>query len=46
MAKAKRAVPEGFHTVTPALTLDDATKAIAWYKRAGSAIRASCCTTR
>ena len=34
MAKAKRAVPEGLHTVTPALTLDDATKAIDWYKRA------------
>lgn len=34
MAKAKRAVPEGFHTVTPALTLDDAAKAIDWYKRA------------
>ena len=32
MAKAKRAVPEGLHTVTPALTLDDATKAIDWYK--------------
>ena len=34
MAKAKRAVPEGLHTVTPALTLDDAAKAIDWYKRA------------
>ncbi len=34
MATAKRAVPEGLHTVTPALTLDDATKAIDWYKRA------------
>jgi PhnB protein len=34
MAKAKRAVPEGLHTVTPAITLDDATKAIDWYKRA------------
>ncbi len=34
MAKAKRAVPEGFHTVTPQLTLDNATKAIDWYKKA------------
>lgn len=34
MAKAKRAVPEGYHTVTPQLTLDDAAKAIEWYKKA------------
>ena len=34
MAKAKRAVPEGFHTVTPQLTLDDAPRAIDWYKQA------------
>src|SRR3954464_2816494 len=34
MAKAKHAVPEGFHTVTPQLTLDDAAKAIEWYKKA------------
>jgi PhnB protein len=34
MAKAKKAVPEGFHTVTAQLTLDDATKAIDWYKQA------------
>jgi PhnB protein len=34
MAKAKRAVPEGFHTVTPQLTLDDAVQAIEWYKKA------------
>ncbi len=34
MAKAKRAVPEGLHTVTPALSLDDAATAIDWYKRA------------
>jgi PhnB protein len=34
MAKAKHAVPEGFHTVTPQLTLDHAAKAIDWYKRA------------
>jgi PhnB protein len=34
MAKAKHAVPEGYHTVTPQLTLDDAAQAIDWYKKA------------
>ncbi len=34
MAKAKSAVPKGFHTVTPQLTFDDAAAAIAWYKKA------------
>jgi PhnB protein len=34
MAKAKHAVPEGYHTVTPQLTLDDAAQAIEWYKEA------------
>jgi PhnB protein len=34
MAKATRAVPEGHHTVTPVLTLDNAVEAIEWYKRA------------
>jgi len=34
MAKAKSAVPEGLHTVTPQLTLDDAAAAIEWYKKA------------
>jgi PhnB protein len=34
MAKAKNAVPEGFHTVTPVLTLDNAAQAIDWYKKA------------
>jgi PhnB protein len=34
MAKAKNAVPEGFHTVTPQLTLDNAAQAIDWYKQA------------
>jgi PhnB protein len=34
MAKAKNPVPEGFHTVTPQLTLDDAARAIDWYKQA------------
>ena len=34
MAKAKRAIPEGLHTVTPMLVLDNASKAIDFYKRA------------
>ena len=34
MAKAKSAIPEGFHTVTPQLTLDNCAEAIEWYKRA------------
>jgi len=33
MAKAKRAVPEGHHTVTPQLTLDNAAQTIDWYKK-------------
>jgi PhnB protein len=34
MAKAKSAVPEGHHTVTPQLTLDNAAQAIDWYTKA------------
>jgi PhnB protein len=34
MAKAKKPVPEGFHTVTPQLTLDNAAQTIDWYKKA------------
>jgi len=34
MAKAKSAIPEGVHTVTPHLILDDAAKTIEWYKKA------------
>ena len=34
MAKAKSAVPEGHHTVTPQLTLDNAVQALEWYKKA------------
>jgi len=34
MANAKKAVPDGFHTVTPQLTFDNAAEAIAWYKKA------------
>jgi PhnB protein len=33
MAKAKHAVPEGLHTITPQLTLDNAVEAIEWYKK-------------
>jgi PhnB protein len=34
MAKAKRAVPEGYHTVTAALTIENAAAAIDWYQKA------------
>ena len=34
MAKATRPVPAGHHTVTPQLILDDAVRAIDWYKKA------------
>jgi len=34
MAKAKHPVPEGHHTITPQLTLDNAAQAIEWYKKA------------
>lgn len=34
MAKAKSAIPEGLHSVTPHLILDDAASAIDWYKKA------------
>ena len=34
MAKAKSAIPEGLHSVTPHLIFDDAAKAIDWYKQA------------
>jgi len=34
MAKAKSAVPQGYYTVTPQLTLDNAAEAIGWYKKA------------
>jgi uncharacterized glyoxalase superfamily protein PhnB len=33
MARAKSSVPQGLHTVTPHLILDDAASAIDWYKR-------------
>ena len=34
MAKAKNPIPPGYHTVTPHLIMDDAAKAIDWYKKA------------
>jgi PhnB protein len=34
MAKAAKAVPTGYHTITPSLTLDNASQAIDWYKKA------------
>lgn len=34
MAKAAKGVPDGYHTITPQLTLDDAAKTIDWYMRA------------
>jgi PhnB protein len=34
MAKAKSPIPEGYHTVTPQLTLESAAQSIDWYKKA------------
>jgi len=34
MARAKSAIPEGLHSVTPHLILDNAADTIEWYKRA------------
>jgi PhnB protein len=34
MAKAKSPIPEGYHTVTAQLVLDNAAQAIDWYKKA------------
>ena len=34
MAKAVKPVPEGYHTITPQLALDDAARTIEWYKKA------------
>lgn len=34
MAQATRPVPEGYHTITPHLTLANAAQAIEWYKQA------------
>jgi PhnB protein len=34
MANAAKPVPEGYHTITPQLSLDNAAQTIDWYKRA------------
>jgi PhnB protein len=34
MAKAAKTVPDGYYTVTPQLTLDNAAQTLDWYKRA------------
>ena len=34
MARAARPIPEGYHTITSALTLDDAARTMDWYKKA------------
>jgi len=34
MAKAKKTIPAGFHTVTPQLVMDKASQALDWYKKA------------
>jgi uncharacterized glyoxalase superfamily protein PhnB len=34
MAKAAKPIPEGFHTITPHLMLDNAAQTIDWYKKA------------
>ena len=41
MAKARQAVPEGLHTLTPHLILDDAARAIDWYEKALGAVEVS-----
>src|SRR6476659_6529749 len=34
MSKAASPIPEGYHTITPQLTLDNAAQVIEWYKKA------------
>jgi len=34
MTTAKRPIPEGYHTVTPQLTLENTAQALDWYKKA------------
>jgi PhnB protein len=41
MAKAKSPVPEGFHTITPHLTVDGAAKYLDFLKRAFNAVEVS-----
>jgi PhnB protein len=45
MAQPVKPVPEGFHTITPHLTLRDAKKAIEFYKKAFGAIEQGVMTT-
>jgi uncharacterized glyoxalase superfamily protein PhnB len=33
MAKAAKPIPDGYHTITPALALDNAAESIEWYKK-------------
>jgi PhnB protein len=41
MAKAKSPIPAGFHSVTPQLTLDNASRSIDWYTKAFGAVEVS-----
>ncbi len=41
MTRAAKPVPNGFHTLTPQLTLDNAAKTIEWYKTALGAVEVS-----
>ena len=34
MSKAAKPIPDGYHSITPQLTLDNAAKTIDWYKKA------------
>ena len=34
MTKATKAIPQGYHSLTPQLTLDNAAQTIEWYKKA------------
>jgi uncharacterized glyoxalase superfamily protein PhnB len=45
MAQPVKPVPEGFHTITPHLTVRDAKKAIEFYKKAFGAIEQGVMTT-
>lgn len=38
MATAAKPVPDGYHTITPQLTLDNAAEALDWYKTALGAV--------
>ena len=41
MAHSAKAVPDGYHTITPQLALDRAAQTIDWYKRALGAVEVS-----